>query len=310
MLKKFLIILLCTLFVFHCRGLILANENVEVEKEEDVIAVVNGEKILRKDLDIILNVLKNLNQDTSRSTQMQILDRLIKNRLLKSFIEGLDIEVSNKEIQNVVEKYRLNASNSGTTFEEILESQGSNIKGFEKEVKERLVLLKYLFKDIDEDVKKDFFEANKSFFNGEKVKVSLILVDTRKMETETELEKARQKIENIRKQIDKNADFAELAKKYSDHPSSEKGGDIGFLERRSPVVESFTKAAFSLKVGEVSEPLKTPFGYNIIKVIDRKEGKEISYDEVKEMVNILYSEIEISHLVKSLIKEAKIEVFL
>ncbi len=326
MYKKTVMPIILLLFILQTNNLLFANENAETETkgaakpeasteavaetENDVVAIVNGEKIFQKDLNMILDVLKKLNQDTSRSIQIQILDRLIKNRLLKRFIEGLDTKVSDKEVEDVVEKYRINASSSGATLEEILESQGSDINIFKKEIKERLVLLKYLFKDIDEDAKKDFFEANKSLFNGEKVKVSFILIDTRNMETDTELEKARQKIENIRKEIDKNADFAKLAKKYSDHHSAEKGGDIGFLERRSPVEEPFAKVAFSLKVGEISEPVKAPIGYYIMKVTDREEGKEISYNEVKEKVEILYSEIETARLVKNLIEKAEIEVFL
>ncbi len=217
MYKKTVMPIILLLFILQTNNLLFANENAETETkgaakpeasteavveaeesteavaetENDVVAIVNGEKIFQKDLNMILDVLKKLNQDTSRSIQIQILDRLIKNRLLKRFIEGLDTKVSDKEVEDVVEKYRINASSSGATLEEILESQGSDINIFKKEIKERLVLLKYLFKDIDEDAKKDFFEANKSLFNGEKVKVSFILIDTRNMETDTELEKAK-----------------------------------------------------------------------------------------------------------------------
>ncbi len=85
-----------------------------------------------------------------------------------------------------------------------------------------------------------------------KVKASHILV------------KKRSEADNILKEMEKGADFAELAKKYSLCPSSKKGGSLGFFTR-GKMVKEFEKAAFSLAKGEVSGAVKTEFGYHIIK---------------------------------------------
>jgi parvulin-like peptidyl-prolyl isomerase len=130
------------------------------------------------------------------------------------------------------------------------------------------------------------------------------------MKTEAELEDAKQKIGDIKKEIDNGADFAEMAKKYSDCPSSEKGGDIGFFQRKGSMVEEFAKVAFSMKVGEVSDPIKTQFGYHIIKVTDREEGKDVSYEDVSDMVDFVYMQIKTETLLEGLVEKAEIEVFL
>lgn len=332
MFKKVMVLIISTVFVFQCGGLLLANEKAKTEPkteestravaevktekktEKDVIATVNGEKVFRKDLDRRLNVLKRMNQEVTRSTQMLVVNQLTKKVLLKQFVEGQNIEVSNEEIQGEVEKIKFflksGPNNSERPLEEILESRGSSISELEAEVTRTLALSKYLDKEVSDDEKRSYFDANKNAFSGERVRASHVLIDTRKMKTDAELEGAKQKIEDIKKEIDNGADFAEMAKKYSDCPSAEKGGDINFFQRKGSMVEEFAKVAFSMEVGEVSEPVKTPFGYHIIKVTDREEGKDVSYEDVSDMVDFVYMQIKTETLLKGLIEKAEIEVFL
>jgi parvulin-like peptidyl-prolyl isomerase len=359
MFKRIIILIICTVFVFQCGGLLLANEKAEEvnksekisegekevakeeekEKEEekiveskkeaakeeekgkevekkvgDVVAIVNGEKVFRKDFDKRLSVLKRMNQEMTRSTQMLVVNQLTKKVLLKQFVQGQNIEVSDEEIQGEVEKIKFflksNPSAAEKSLKEILESKGSSIETLKGEIKETLALSKYLDKLISDDEKRSYFDANENSFNGERVRTSHILVDTRKIETDAELEKAKQKIKDVKKEMDNGADFAEVAKKHSDCSSSQKGGDIGFFQRKGSIVEEFAKVAFSMKVGEVSEPVKTQFGYHIIKVTDREEGKDVSYEDVADMVDFVYMQIKTETLLEGLIEKAEIEVLL
>ncbi len=334
MYKKIVMPIILLLFILQSNYLLFANEKTETEvkkeesaravavaevktekkTEEDVIATVNGEKVFRKGLDRRLSVLKRMNQEITRSTQMLVLNQLTKKVLLNQFVEGQNIEVSKKEVQGELEKIKFflksNPNNSEKPLEEILESQGSNISELKGEIRRTLALSKYLDGRVDDDEKSSYFEANKNAFNGEKVKASHVLIDTTKLKTDAELKKAKQKIEDVKKEIDNGADFAEMAKKYSTCPSAEKGGDIGFFQRKGSMVEEFAKVAFSMKVGEVSDPVKTQFGYHIIKVTDREEGKDVSYEEVKEMVDFVYMQIKTETLLEGLIEKAEIEVFL
>src|SRR5262249_15228248 len=67
--------------------------------------------------------------------------------------------------------------------------------------------------------------------------------------------------------------FADAAKQHSQAPSAKDGGDIGWIERHRPSPEDFSRRAYSLKVGEVSEPFPSPFGVHLITVLDEKPGK-------------------------------------
>jgi len=339
MFKRIIILIICTAFVFQCGGLLLANEKTEegnkpekiaegekeVAKEEekgkevekkagDVVAIVNGEKVFRKDFDRRLEALKSMNQEISRSVEMLVVDQLTKKLLLKQFVDNQNIEVSDKEIKGEIEKIEFflksNPSTAEKSLKEILESKGSSIEALKGEIKETLALSKYLDKVISDDEKRSYFEANKSAFNGEKVKTSHVLIDTTKLKTDAELEKAKQEIEEVKKEIDNGADFAEMARKYSTCPSAENGGDIGFFQRKGSIVEEFAKVAFSMEVGEISEPVKTQFGYHIIKVTDKEEGKDVSYEDVADMVDFVYMQIKTETLLEGLIEKAAIEVLL
>ena len=290
--------------------------DVKTEKKtnQDVVVIVNGEKVSRKDFDKRMNVIKRMNQDVTRSVQIQVVNQLAKKVLLKQFVEGQNIDVSDEEVQRELEKVKYflesNPNSNEKSLEEILETQGSSISELKDEVRRTLALSKYLDERVSDDEKSIYFEANKSAFNGEKVKASHVLIDTTKLKTDAELEKAKQKIEEVKKEIDNGADFAEMARKYSTCPSAENGGDIGFFKRKGSLVEEFAEVAFSMEVGEVSEPVKTQFGYHIIKVTDKEEGKDVSYEDVADMVDFVYMQLQTENILKGLYEKAEIEITL
>jgi parvulin-like peptidyl-prolyl isomerase len=100
--------------------------------------------------------------------------------------------------------------------------------------------------------------------------------------SEAELEEmAKKRAAELRKQIvDEGADFEELAKEHSHCPSAEEGGDLGWFSRDN-MVKPFADVAFKLKPGEVSQPVKTRFGYHIIKVEERKQELPEDFEEHK-----------------------------
>ncbi|OHB89145.1 MAG: hypothetical protein A3D13_08600 [Planctomycetes bacterium RIFCSPHIGHO2_02_FULL_40_12] len=322
MYKRIVIPVILLFFVLQTSCLLLVNENSEAKTEEstetaaeaDVVATVNGEKVFRKDFDRRMNVIRRMNQEVTRSTEIMVVKQLAMKVLLKQFVKEQNIDVSDNEVQGEVEKIKYflksNPNNSEKPLEEILKAQESSISELEDEVRRTLALSKYLDTVVSDDEKRSYFDANKSAFNGEKVKASHVLIDTTKLETDAELEKARQKIEEIKKELDNGADFAEMARKYSTCPSAENGGDIGFFQRKGSIVEEFAIVAFSMEVGEISEPVETQFGYHIIKVTDKEEGKDISYEDVADMVDFVYIQIKTETLLKDLFDKAEVEITL
>ncbi len=120
-----------------------------------------------------------------------------------------------------------------------------------------------------EEVKK-YYDTNPGEFSTDRARASHILVKTK------------EEADSLLKRIKAGEDFAALAEKNSiDKGSAARGGDLGFFGRGQMVPE-FEQAVFSMKKGEVSEPVKTQFGYHIIKLTDVKKGKAVGFDKVKD----------------------------
>jgi len=125
----------------------------------------------------------------------------------------------------------------------------------------------------DQEVK-DYYEKNKGKFAPvTQIRASHILVKTE--------EEAKQ----IEEKLKKGEDFVQLAKKYSiDTATAKNGGDLGYFSKGQMVPE-FESAAMSLKPGQISEPVKTKFGYQIIKVTDKKMGQVVDFEKVKNLIS-------------------------
>jgi len=121
---------------------------------------------------------------------------------------------------------------------------------------------------VDEKELKAEYEKVKSNFKiKEQVRAAHILVDTEKQ------------AKDILTKIKSGEKFEDLAAKYSKCPSKSRGGDLGYFGR-GRMVKPFEKAAFALKPGEISQIVKTRFGYHIIKCIDKKEAKTLKFKDV------------------------------
>src|SRR5713226_371827 len=102
--------------------------------------------------------------------------------------------------------------------------------------------------------------------------------------TDAEVEEIRKKAEDVLKQAKKGAKFEDLSKKYSEDPGSkEKGGDLGWITQGQTVPE-FEKTAFSLNPGQISDLVKTQYGFHIIKVLDKETAHTRPFEEVKDTI--------------------------
>ena len=181
------------------------------------------------------------------------------------------------------EKFLNEIVNKEMLYQEALKKGLDKTPEFQKKVEEfkKITLVTELFdKDVmaktkvsDQDVK-DYYDKHKEeFVPTVQIKASHILV-----KTEDEAKK-------VLERLKKGEKFADIAKAVSiDKGSAVNGGDLGYFSKGQMVPE-FEKAAASLKVGEISIPVKTQFGYHIIKVTDKKKGAPVEFDKIKGMIS-------------------------
>ncbi|WP_339170968.1 peptidylprolyl isomerase [Anoxybacillus sp. FSL W8-1294] len=215
-----------------------------------------------------------------------VLRDLVHEKVLSKKFKVTDEELNN-EIENLKEMY-------GTQYDLAVQQNGE--EAIRDMVKLDLLRQKAAMEDMkvtDEELKKYYNEYKP------KVKASHILVDDEKT------------AKDIKAKLEKGEDFAKLAKEYSkDTGSAQNGGDLGWFGP-GKMVEEFEKAAYALKVGEISDPVKTQFGYHIIKVTDKEEKK--SFDEMKEEIEfeVKKSKLDTSKVqskLDELMKEANVDI--
>ncbi|WP_040208761.1 peptidylprolyl isomerase [Neobacillus jeddahensis] len=230
-------------------------------KNDEAVAKFNGESISKDDL------YKEMVEQYGAAT----VDQIISDKIVAAEAKKQKVSVSaselNKEIDNLKESY-----GGEEAFNQALESNNTTLAVLKKDLQNYLTIKKLLTPEISitDDEMKAYFEENKdSFAEAEQVKASHILVADEK----TALE--------VKQKLSDGGDFAELAKEYStDEASKEQGGELGYFSKGTMVTE-FDDVAFTLAVNQISDPVKTDYGYHIIKVEGKKDAKEANYDENK-----------------------------
>ncbi|WP_240190037.1 peptidylprolyl isomerase [Bacillus sp. P14.5] len=202
------------------------------------------------------------------------LDTLIADKIVELESGKRDVAVEESEIQEELEKIRSSYEDE-EAFNEALASSGASLDSVKENIKSYLLTEK-LLKDrvtITDEQIKEYFETNKeTFAQQEQVQASHILVEDEAAAKE------------VKEKLDNGGDFAQLAKEYStDTSNAESGGELGFFSKGDMVAE-FEEKAFAMKTDEISDPVKTEFGYHIIQVTDKKNAKEAVLEDHKEEV--------------------------
>lgn len=246
---KFIAVAVAAVAVFGCQSGTPGSKS-ESKKEGQVLAEVNGGTITTGDFDRELKNLPEYLKSMAETPQgrKEMLDTMVIRELIlqQASKDGLD------KTPEIEEKLQ--------------------------DLKKRLIVEAFLKKKVEADAQvpdadlKKFYEQNKDKFKaGEQIRASHILV------------KSEKEAKDILSQIKGGANFEELAKKHSVDSSAAKGGDLGWFGKGT-MVPAFEKAALGLKEGQVSDVVKSDFGFHIIKLTGKRPAGIRPFDEVKDQI--------------------------
>jgi peptidyl-prolyl cis-trans isomerase C len=262
---------LATLAVTGCLAAVLAaGLPVRAEDANPVLAKVNGAEIRQSDVALAEEELgPSLAQMDPATKKDNVLAFLIDMKIVAKAAEDKKIENSEDF------KKRLAFTRNRLLMDSLLASEGKAATS-------------------DEAMKKVYEEAAKQISGEQEVHARHILVET---EDEAKAIKA---------ELAKGADFAELAKKKSKDPGASDGGDLGFFTKDQMVPE-FSAVAFSLEPGKISDPVKSQFGWHIIKVEEKRNRKAPDFDQVKSQIETYVARRAQAEYVAKLRETAKVE---
>ncbi len=238
--------------------------------------------------------------------QSRLLDDLLRRRLIAQEIERRQIVVPKTDVddQTEIEFERVLKQNNLTEeeAEEILKEQGRTLEGFKRELRQAIELnmqterlrdaVAGAIEPTDQELLLYLEEHREEYDTPEQVHARHILIRVAENAPEAEVTQAKKQLEEIKKELESGADFAELAKQHSQDPgSAPNGGDLGFFGR-GQMVQEFEDVAFSLEPGQVSDPVRTQFGFHLIKVEEKRPAEHPQLSQVRQQVRGDYIEAE------------------
>ncbi len=282
--KKYIFLLLTIAFV-----------NITAQEVVDkIVAVVDKEIILKSELDFqtaYVAAQQNLNPN-DQALKKKILDKMIEDKLLVAQAEIDSVEVTDEEVSMQLEnqiKYFIQQYGSQERFEQ---AYGMSLEKIKRKLRDdtrknlmaqRMKQKKFGTVEVTRSEVKEFFETYKDSLGKipEKFDISHIFINPKlsgKMK-----EKARDFAASLIDSIKNGADFAELAKKYSDDPGSAiQGGDLGWV-KRGVFYPEFEAAAYQLAKGQLSDVIESPVGFHVIQMMERR-GESIHVRHILIMI--------------------------
>jgi len=285
---------------------------------DDEIARVNDEVITLGEVDRIVTAWKSgqmpdINPNTpTGELQKQALDHLVSQTLLYQEAAKAGTVPSDEEVQAQVEQIQKSQNLDQAGFEENLKQRGITLPEFTHNVKVDYAIRRFLVENVQDTIQvtpeqaKTYYESNiEQFRQPEQVHARHILLRVDPNGPADADAAAKTRIEEIAHELKGGADFAALAKEKSDdRGSAVNGGDLGFF-RRGQMVAPFDSVAFALAPGQTSDPIRTQFGYHIIRVEEKKPAGLLDYNEVEgRLIQVLRNQ-RVRDTVNSLIEDLK-----
>lgn len=249
---------------------LLAGQPLHAQDANPVIAKVNGAEIRQSDLTVAEEEL---------GPSLQQMDPATRRENLISFLIDMKIVAKAAEAKKIGDapnfKQKLAFARDRLLMDSLLATEGKAAV-------------------TDAAMKKVYEDATKQVSGEKEVHARHILVPTE------------EEAKAIKAELDKGADFAKLAKEKSKDPGAADGGDLGFFTKEQMVPE-FSAVAFALEPGKISDPVKSQFGWHIIKVEEKRDRKPPDFEQVKGQIQTFVVRKAQADYVTKLRAEAKVE---
>ena len=299
--KVFRSFILSLLLVLTATALLKSPASAEIQNR--VVAIVNDQLVTLYELNIKIKELTGMAPDEIRTrsekdfmqARRDVLDILINDKITKEKIKELEITVSQQDVDKAIEKVKQDSQITQEDLLAKLKERGMSLEAYRENVKnelERMQLINYEVKSKiilrEEEVRKYYDEHKGEFTSQGKVRLSIIFLKQEDPASTVEADAVKKKGELIMQKIRDGENFGALAKKYSQGPGADEGGDLGLFKEPDLNAE-MAEIVKNLPAGGVSPLIITPNGIRIMKVTEKDPGGEKSFEQAQDAIrSILY----------------------
>ena len=263
------------------------------ELVDRIVAVVNRKVITESQLQ---DAERQFAAQTGTTEQTQesrknVLDMLIENELIRQKAEEADILVNDEELNAAL--YDIKQRNNFLSDEQLKQAilkEGKTWEEFLESIREQVKLAKLVNRevrsqvDISEEEVELYYQTHQNEFDqaAPTVHIRHILLPLKENADPDEVEAAQRLANQLVQQLRAGADFAEMAKQYSEHPSAENGGELGTFKEGE--LASPFDIAFKMESGEISDPVRSDLGFHIIFVEEKTGGEQATFEKAKTLI--------------------------
>jgi parvulin-like peptidyl-prolyl isomerase len=244
--------------------------------ESVVVAMVGAEAIRLREVDHLLEQItrgREVNPEAMPVLRAQILQEIIDRRLVLAYAQRMGAMPSAMEIEAAMARRKVPSAHE-SSVQDTGRQPSTSPEGIRRQVVWELTWQKLADRYITEEQAKAYFEAHRRELDGSELSVSHILLGLDANADRDGIDKLCQRAAELRRAITSGEiSFEDAAREHSTAPTADDGGRLGFIPRHGAMTEAFSRAAFALDVGQVSDPVVTPFGVHLIRVNRIKPGR-------------------------------------
>lgn len=254
------------------------------QSESPVLVRVNGQPVTEADLDFFAKLLK-LTADEPQQREPMI-ERLVDRQLLRAFLAQKKVAADPQRMDQHLTRLKTRLKDKGEDFDKLLAKSGFTEDSLRRVLRLPLDWEAYSQQIVTGAKLRDVWNRRRHEFDGSEVRAAHIVLKSDNPDADEET------LKELRRQIvAKEISFADAAKKYSQSPAGEEGGDLGRFGFRGKLTV-YPQVAFGLKVGEISQPFRSQFGVHLLTVTERSEGQDSLEDARTEILQVLSDELQ------------------
>jgi len=306
-------------------GVVLLTSQARGEIIDRITAIVNDDIITLSELERFRKSFYPnppisddwLNREIGlQDVRRRALEALIEEKLIDQEAERQNVNVTEKELEETIESMRREQGLTRGQLEKLLEEQDLTYATYTVEIEKGLKRTKLINRAVksaievrEKDVR-DYYKTNIHQYRAEQsIRISHVLLPLALNPTIDREEETLSKAKEILMRVDQGEDFATVAHECAMNTPGAKQGDLGYF-KRGDLIPSIEKSAFSLKVGEVGGPIRTPEGIVLIKLTEKKEGNPIPFDKIRKKTEADYYRSEVERQYRQWIDKLKKRSFI